>query len=326
MGLVFPYFITEEQGKYEFLVYKPKLQKADTKISLSAVGDIMLDRGVELKIKNAGEGDFNFPFLKINDYLSQADILFGNLESQVSDKGRSVGSACCSFRADTKAIDALAASGFDIVTVANNHSLDYTGAAFLDSLDRLKTAGIDYVGGGKNSEEAYGLKIKELKDTKIGFLSYSIFDVPSWRAKESSAGMALIQETDREKVKKDIEEAKKKVDILVVSPHFGIEYATKQNKLQETYYKEWVDAGADIVIGHHPHVVQPIEKYGNGWIAYSLGNFIFDQSFSENTMKGIILNVSIEDKKIQGVESQDIKMNKDFQPEIPSEISVPVSN
>lgn len=319
LGLVFPYFTTIEEGKYDFLVYIPKViskPEPDTKINFLAVGDIMLDRGVRYKVKNFGDNDYTFPFQKIKPALESADILFGNLESLISDKGRKVGSACCSFRADPKAIDGLMFAGFDVLTVANNHDIDYTSVALLDSLERLQKTNIEYVGAGKNEEEAFGLKIKELKETKIGFLGYSIFAVPGWRAGENSPGIALITEKDKEKVKNDIKLAKEKVDILVVSPHFGIEYATKQNKEQEKYYKEWIDSGADIIIGHHPHVIQPIEKYNNGWIAYSLGNFVFDQDFSENTMKGIILKIAIENKKIQDVTSEQFKMNKNYQPEI----------
>ena len=292
------------------------LKKEDTKISLLAVGDIMLDRGVEAKIKKYGNGDFSFPFLKIADILKSADITFANLESQVSDLGYSVGSACCSFRADPKAIDGLRFAGFDILTVANNHALDWTGKAFLDSLKRLTDAGIVYTGGGVNEADAFGPKFIELKGTKIGFLSYTNFSVRAWRAGPDSAGMALIEESDIEKVVEDIKNAKKQCDILIVSCHAGTEYTTKLEKFQKLFYEVAIDNGADLVIGHHPHVIQPLLRYKDGWIAYSLGNFIFDQDFSEETMKGMLLNVKIEDKKIQEVEPRTIKMNKDYQPEL----------
>ena len=105
-------------------------------------------------------------------------------------------------------------------------------------------------------------------------------------------------------------------DIIIVSMHWGEEYQLRSNKKQQEIGRALVEAGTDIIIGHHPHVIQEIERYKNGWIAYSLGNFIFDQNFSKETMEGLMLKAIIQDKKIVEIEPVEIKINSSFQPEI----------
>jgi len=287
----------------------------DSEINFFFVGDIMLDRGVEHMINKEGEGDFRFPFFKIADELKKSDILFGNLEGPISDRGIKVGSIY-SFRFKAEAIDGLLYAGFDILSLANNHMLDYQRIALEDTMDILKENNIDYIGAGFNKEEAFSLKIKEIKGTKIGFLAYTNLGSKNWQAGNENSGMAWISENDMAKVIEYIKKAKEKVDVLVISLHAGEEYAENPTNFQISFAQDCIDNGADLVIGHHPHVVQRIEKYKDGWIAYSLGNFIFDQHFSEKTMESIILKVVINEKKIKEVYSEDIRINKYFQPEL----------
>jgi len=290
-------------------------QKAEAKsITLMFVGDIMLDRGIEYMLLKYGKGDYKFPFLKITDYLKDADILFGNLESVISDKGRKVGSIY-SFRADPKAIEGLVFAGFDVVSVANNHIFDYTNKAMEDSFKRLKEAGIEYVGGGFSENEAHTPVIKEVNNTKFAFLAYTNVGSKTWVATKDSSGIAWLDES----IKEDIKAARKIADIVIVSMHFGDEYKSQSNVEQKLFAQLAIDSGADLVIGHHPHVAEPVEKYKQGYIAYSLGNFIFDQGFSTQTMQGLIFKVLIQDKKIKEVNSQEIQLNKFFQPEIKKE-------
>jgi poly-gamma-glutamate synthesis protein (capsule biosynthesis protein) len=287
------------------------LRKIDF-VTLFFVGDIMLDRGVELEIKKNGNSDFKFPFLKIEKDLKEADILFGNLEGPISDKGQKVGSIY-SFRMDPKAIDGLLFSGFDVLSVANNHMFDYGREAMEDTFFRLKETRIDYVGGGFNEAEAYAPKIKEINGTKIAFLDFTNLGSPYWEAKENRSGIAWL---DKERLENSIKEAKKKSDIIIVSMHFGDEYKTSPTPGQKELARLAVDSGANLVIGHHPHVIQPVEKYQEGYVAYSLGNFIFDQNFSEETMKGLILKVFVENGKIKEVIPVEFEINQNFQPEI----------
>jgi len=291
------------------------------KTSLILVGDIMLDRGVEYMIKKEGGGDFKFPFLKIVRDLKKGDILFGNLEGPISDKGVKVGSIY-SFRVEPEAIEGLNYAGFDVLSVANNHIFDYGKEALEDTFKRLKEVGIDYVGGGFNEKEAYSPIIKELNSsinspqTKIGFLAYTNLGSPYWVATDKSSGIAWINWKDLEKIRKDIKKIKSQVNILIVSLHSGEEYSSQPTQFQIEFSKAVIDAGADLVVGHHPHIIQPIEKYKQGWIVYSLGNFVFDQSFSKETIKGQMIKVLIENGEIKEVIPINIKINNYFQPEI----------
>jgi len=286
------------------------LEKKVGSVTLIFVGDIMLDRGVELMVEKYGQGDFKFPFFKIANDLKEADILFGNLEGPISDKGKKVGSKY-SFRANPKAIEGLKYAGFDILSVANNHIFDYGREAMEDNFKRLKEARIDYVGGGFNENEAYLPLIKEIGKTKIAFLAYTNLGSKNWAAKKDRSGIAWLE---KKRLIEDVKEAKKLADIVVVSFHFGDEYQLKSNSEQKFFSRLAIDSGADLVIGHHPHVAQEIEKYKDGYIAYSLGNFVFDQGFSKETMEGLLLKVLVENDKIREIIPIEIKINKFFQP------------
>ena len=294
--------------------YSPEPRVYDS-VNLIFVGDVMLDRGVEFAINKYGAGDFKFPFLKIADELRTADLLIGNLEGPISDKGTKVGSIY-SFRDDPKAIEGLNYAGFDVLSLANNHAFDYGRLALEDTLKRLKEANINYLGAGLNEKEAFAPVIKEIKGVKIGFLAFTDLGSRFWEASASSSGIAWISQDDLEKVKKEIEDAKREADFLIILLHSGEEYQAIPSAFQTKFAKLAVDSGADLVIGHHPHVVQKIEKYKSGYVAYSLGNFIFDQGFSKETMEGLLLRVIIEGKKVKELTPVEVKINKNFQPEI----------
>jgi len=283
-------------------------------VILMAVGDIMLDRGVKYMIDKYGQGDFNFAFAKIKDYLGKADVLFGNLEGPISNKGIRVGSIY-SFRFSPTSTLALKNAGFDILSIANNHMLDYQAVALQDTMANLQKASIDYVGAGLNEDEAFSLKIKEIQGVKIGFLAFENLGPISWRAGENKTGMAWIG-WDFTQAKQLITQAKPQVDILVVSLHAGTEYQPLPDAFQKAFDKMAIDNGADLVLGHHSHVIEPLEKYNNGWIAYSLGNFVFDQYFSQATMQSEILKAEIINKKISNVVLEEVKLNKYYQPEL----------
>ncbi|MDP3990788.1 MAG: CapA family protein [Candidatus Nealsonbacteria bacterium] len=289
------------------------INKNESSIVLYFVGDIMLDRGVEYMVEKEGGGDFRFPFLNMADYLKKADILSGNLESPISDKGVKVGSIY-SFRAEKEAVEGLKYAGFDILSLANNHMLDYQRAALEDTMEVLQENKIDYVGAGFNQAEAFSLKIKEIKNTRIGFLAYTDLGPETWKATKDNSGMAWFSENELKDILKDISSAKEQVDVLAVALHSGEEYQSSPTLSQRTFARLAIEAGADLVIGHHPHVVQEVEQYMDGWIAYSLGNFVFDQPFSEETMEGLLLEVKIEDGEIKEVNQNILKLSDYYQP------------
>jgi len=292
----------------------PQQETGEEQATLLFVGDIMLDRGVEYYIEKNG-GDWRFPFLNIADFLQKADLVFGNLESVISDKGEKQGSIY-SFRADPRSLEGLVHAGFDALSVTNNHSLDYGMEALLDSISRIESQGIATLGAGINKEAAQKLFIRETQGTKIGMLAYTNTGSPLWEVGDTTFGVSWVDEHNLAEFSQRIKDAKKEVDILVVSIHFGEEYQKEPSSIQELIAKTTVGAGADLVIGHHPHVVQPVEQYQQGWIAYSLGNFIFDQGFSKETMEGLLFEVIIEDKKITRVSPRPVHLNYLFQPSL----------
>ena len=315
--LTIGFFILSFQSSSEFVTLYDREStafiKQPEKITLIAVGDIMLDRGVEYMVKKHGQNDFYFPFSKLN---LEADIVFGNLESVISTQGKKVGSIY-SFRAEKQAVLGLKKAGFNVLSLANNHALDYQRIALEDTMISLKENGIDYIGAGFSAEDAFSVKIKEVKGVKIGFLAYTNLGSSLWRARlNGGTGLAWIDRSNFDDLKENIKETKNKVDILVVSLHAGVEYSNLPNSFQKDFAKICLSNGADLILGHHPHVKQPLEKINNGWVAYSLGNFVFDQNFSEETMKGMLLRVTIENKKITQVKKQEIIINSFFQPEI----------
>jgi len=294
---------------------QPRLPAAYLKLNqgtLFFVGDIMLNRGIKSVVETYGGGNFEFPFFKIADYLKTADILFGNLEGPISDKGKNVGSIY-SFRAIPEVLKGLKFAGFDILSVANNHIFDYGREAMEDTLIRLKEAQIEYIGAGFSGKEALSPKIIELKGTKIAFLAFTNLGSPFWSAKGERSGICWLT---KENLEEGVKKAREEANLIVVSMHFGEEYKTSSSVEQKYFAHLAIDSGADLVIGHHPHVIQEIERYNNSYVAYSLGNFIFDQSFSEETMKGLIFKVLIKNAKIDEVIPIEIKINKFFQPEI----------
>jgi len=273
-------------------------------------GDIMLSRQIGRIMER--QGDYNFPFELVAEKVRSADIAFGNLENPVSDRGTNVGSIY-SFRADPQSLSGLKWAGFDVVSLANNHILDWGRDAFSDTLRHLSEAGIKGVGIGENYGDAH--KPARIKASRQGFclFAYSEFASKAYIGDVSQT----VANIDKNQIFTDIDIAKgNNCDVVVVSLHWGNEYEIVPMEWQKELAHTLIDNGALLVIGHHPHVVQPVERYKDGIIAYSLGNFIFDQNFSEDTGKGIVLEVVIDDSKIKEVEEIKIKFNNKFQPYI----------
>lgn len=286
-------------------------ERTEEIIHMTFVGDIMLDRGVLWAADNFADGDFDFFFQKVTK-LRESDILFGNLEGPVSDKGRDGGSLY-SFRMQPEVLDSLKKAGFNVLSIANNHMGDWGKEAFVDTIDRLKKYNILYPGGGYNFEEARTAQAIKIKGQTLGFLGFT--DVgPNWlEATAEEPGLLLAS---NQRFSDIVARAASEVDLLVVSFHFGEEYQKYPNERQKTLAKGAIDAGATIVVGHHPHVIQPVEKYKGGLIAYSLGNFIFDQYFSEETMQGLVLHVYVLDGEIISHETEISKQDKTYQPSL----------
>lgn len=285
-----------------------KTTATENDITLGFVGDIMLDRGVKTSVyKNFG-GNYSRIFDEAKR-LENPDIMFANLEGPISDKGKNVGSKY-SFRFEPDVTQAIKNSGIDIVSFANNHVGDWSTEAFLDTLGRLNENNILFTGAGEDYQKATTPVIIERNGVKIGFLGSS--DVgPEWmKAGETTPGILLANDKNLTTI---ISEAKENVDFLIVSIHWGDEYQPHTTR-QETLAHKIIDAGADIVVGHHPHVAQDVEEYKKGLIIYSLGNFIFDQYFSPETMSGLYAEVTIDKNGIKKHKETTFKINDKYQP------------
>jgi len=287
----------------------PKTYKQDF-VTLLFGGDIMLDRGVKNSVNKNFNGDYSVLFEKLK-IVKKSDIVFANLEGPVSDMGKDMRNLY-SFRMNPSVIPAIKGAGFSIVSVANNHVGDWGRDAYIDTLNRLKENEVFYTGGGTNTNEAETPVIVEKYGIKIGYLGFS--DVgPNWmEVRENKAGLLLASNPRFDEI---IQNASKQVDYLIVSFHFGDEYKIKHNPRQEYLAHKAIDSGAKIVVGHHPHVIEDTEIYKNGFIVYSLGNFIFDQSFSEDTMQGMLLEIKLNRDGNMSVKKNTVKLNKFFQPD-----------
>jgi poly-gamma-glutamate capsule biosynthesis protein CapA/YwtB (metallophosphatase superfamily) len=198
------------------------------------------------------------------------------------------------------------------LSVANNHVGDWGRLAYTDTLSHLKENEILYTGGGNNQTEAETPTIIEKYGMKIGFLGFSDKGPTNMEAGIDTAGVLLASNPRFDEI---VKQASAKVDYLVVSFHFGEEYQTKHNARQEYLAHRAVDNGAKLVIGSHPHIVQDTEVYKQSYIAYSLGNFIFDQGFSAGTMQGMLLNVKLSIDGNITVRKDIVKLNSAFQPD-----------
>jgi poly-gamma-glutamate capsule biosynthesis protein CapA/YwtB (metallophosphatase superfamily) len=275
-----------------------EVKTPDPIVTLMAVGDVMLSRDVDTKIQKYQ--DYTYPFLKTADLLKSADITFGNLESPITP-GRKINTNEMVFRADPEVVEGLNLAGFDVLTLANNHSLNFGKEGLNDTFGYLKDTGIEYIGAGESVSEAYLPTIREAGYITFAFLGYSYAGkaLDSYESLEYNPTVAFM---DTEKMIVDVEQATNLADYVIVSMHDGYEYQFTPNQHQKDFAHAAIDAGAALVVGHHPHVVQTMEEYNNGFILYSLGNFVFDQMWSQETREGIIAEIAFSKRGIEGFE------------------------
>jgi poly-gamma-glutamate synthesis protein (capsule biosynthesis protein) len=269
-------------------------------------GDVMLSRSVGSRM--AAQKDWSLPFHLIVDALRNADLRYCNLECPISDRGRNL-HHLYSFRADPQAIEGLKSAGFNVASQANNHTYDWGTEALVDSLDRLREAGIQPVGAGQNAMAAHYPLLVHVGSLRIAFLAYVDIDPKEAAAGVDRPGVAWL---DPAQALADIRLARPLADVVIVCPHWGVEYALKPTRDQVQLAHQMIEAGADIIVGSHPHVVQPLEEYHDHWIAYSLGNFVFDQH-DPATHRGLMLRVTVRDRQIAEVLPINININSSFQ-------------
>lgn len=252
-------------------------------------GDVMLGRTVMTKSQD--ESDYNYPFRYISSTLRNADIAFVNLENPfVAGCKRDYDSMV--FCAVPEMADGLEHAGIDIVSLANNHSLNYGEIGLDQTIEILSQKNI------KSTNEK--LEIIEKNNIKFGFIGFDF--------------------VSRSPTKKDwdmISSANEQADILIVSPHWGQEYKPA-SKLQKEWARLIVENGAELVVGHHPHVVQEHETINNSLVFYSLGNLVFDQMWSEETKSGILVEVAFRGKTLENYRVINTYMENWAQPQMVS--------
>ncbi len=255
--------------------------EADQPVNLVFSGDILLSDHVMNAYNKGGiRGVLDSQFQSVID---EADIFMANEEFPFSNRGTAAADKQFTFRVDPSLVSVFKELGIDLVTLANNHAMDYGTDALLDTCDTLDEAGIARVGAGKNLDEAKAPVILEAKGKKIGFLGASrVIPVASWNATSTKPGM--ITTYDPQILVDEIKKLRSQCDYLVVYVHWGIERKETPEDYQRTLGKQYIDAGADVVIGSHPHVLQGVEYYKGKPIVYSLGNFIFGSSIPRTAL------------------------------------------
>lgn len=252
----------------------------------SFVGDMMFDRSVAAYIKAKGE---DYVFQGYEKQLRDSDIVFGNLETPFSSRGQPVPDKQYTFRSSPKLAPYLKKYNFTALSIANNHVLDYGHEAFLDTLKILEENGISYGGGGRSKTEALDGIVVEKKGLKIGFIAFTgVTPSVDWYAGGKKPGIIGAYKVHEPEVLDAVKNLRQKCDLLVVSLHWGKEGSTAVRKEETEFAHKLVDTGADLIFGHHPHVVKGIELYKGKPIFYSLGNFIFTASKSEICNKTIM--------------------------------------
>lgn len=265
-----------EDAAAEFL---PAMQAVseNSLVHIAAVGDIMLDRSLGNAIRS---GNLEYPFVGVAEHLRSADITIGNIESALGDTGEAVGKRY-PFQAPPEAAESLALAGFDIVSLANNHAGDFGPDSLLQAISLLEEQGISPIGAGANALEAHAASVHEVNGLKLAFLSYvnvpveasTGFDTASWQASAERPGIAWA---DPQQIREDIVPIRGQVDLVIVALHSGYEYLAAPSEEQMAAAHAAIDAGADLVIGHHAHILQGIEFYEGGVIIYGTGNFAFE--------------------------------------------------
>ncbi|WP_192896513.1 CapA family protein [Cohnella sp. AR92] len=260
----------------------------DPIVNLAFVGDILLGARVEEYIvKNGAE----YPFLKSSDLLQTADVAAGNLENPITLRGTPAENKSFVFKGHPDSLQGVKNAGIDLLTLANNHSLDQGWEGLSDTMDYLDDAGIDHVGSGNDATEAYTAAYFEHNGIRVAYIGVTnVVPVTEWKADKNHPGVAETYSTTR--AVQAIKDAKELADIVVVMVHWGKEKVQKPIGLQTSVGHEFIDAGADLVIGSHPHVLQGFETYKGKWIAYSLGNFVFTTAGDRLTQETGVLQAA----------------------------------
>lgn len=308
---------TLTQRSTAFAAFRTKqmaLPEEPASVSFIAVGDSMLSRDVASTYKRHGGPSWVFDTTR--SYLQSADFVFANLETPVT-AGSPVPTASMSFRSDPEVVPALHDANIAIVSLANNHVMNAGATGLVDTLRNLDDGGILHSGAGENLTAALAPAVIERNGIRIAFLAFNDTDVvpPSYGADETRPGTAFMNIS---RMTAAVQSAKAESDVVIVSMHSGKEYAPTPDASQTAFAQAAIDAGAALVIGHHPHVVQNVELYKGKYILYSLGNFIFDQMWSADTQRGMTVRIDLDKYGVARLDFQPVLIQNYGQPSLMS--------
>jgi poly-gamma-glutamate capsule biosynthesis protein CapA/YwtB (metallophosphatase superfamily) len=266
-------------------------------ISICAVGDLLFDLGPRRLIEAQGG---KAPLAKVASVMRAADLTIANLETPLSNRGEAVGGkpANLIFDGDPRGVQSLTDAGVDVVSLANNHAMDHGRIALSDTIATLDKAKIAHVGAGMNTTQAWTPAILNIRGRKVAYVTATQVVPAYFDPGPDRAGIANGKNVDR--VVQAIKSVRGKADIVIVSLHWGTEQSYTANSAQQSQARRFIDAGADVVLSHHPHVMQGIDFYKGKLIAYSLGNFLFPYKTTEGR-KSFILKFDFGPKGVANV-------------------------
>ncbi|HZJ99928.1 MAG TPA: CapA family protein [Tissierellaceae bacterium] len=269
-----------------------------TDINISLVGDILLDGHIRNHIEKQG---YSYPWHYVKEYFQNDDITIGNLETSITTGGSPWPDKQFNFRSDPQNVPAMKEAGIDVVSLANNHTLDYGHEGLKDTLRYLEEGDISSVGAGIDKSDAMKSVIIEKDNIKIGILGFTrVAPDVGWWAADDRPGLIGAYDPQIPNALESIEKLKAEVDILIVAVHWGKELHEEPREIDIIAAKKMIDKGADVIAGHHPHILQGIEIYKGSPIFYSLGNFVFG-SRSKLTSNTIIAQLSFNGKDLKSV-------------------------
>ena len=280
-----------------------------SEIELVATGDIMLARTVEERMNQYGS---LYPFQAIYRLLQDADIAVGNLETPFTVRGQPADKRFI-FRAHPEHAPALRTTGFDVLSLANNHILDFPPDSMDDTLATLADLGIATIGAGRGEAAAHRPAVLEIKGIKVAFLAFA---APRWRGSLEVPTATDLAWAEPEPVRRAVAQAQEEADLVIVILHMGTEYEAQANQQQRAVAHAAAEAGAALVIGHHPHVLQDVEVYQGTPIVYSLGNFVFDMDVIERTRDTAILRAVLAHDGVRSVDLYLARIVDDAQPRL----------
>lgn len=278
----------------------------DKSVILRFGGDVMMTSYFKNYIDSKG---VDYMWEDVSELIQSADYSIFNLETSVSLRGKDTKPSGYGFRSEPSTLEGLKNAGIDMVSLANNHVMDYGREAFSDTLTHLDEYGIKHIGAGENLEDASKVIYEEINGVRVGFLAASeILGYESNKVTNEKSGVFFLNRKDLSDIKSIIKDAKVTCDILILVAHWDREYYDEPKDETMNMAHELVDSGVDIIIGHHPHVLQGIEYYNNGIIYYSTGNFNF-LIRNENASQSALFEVEFNKKDILSSKVYPIKIN-----------------